>query len=223
MQIYKCSHQLQINNSILSYVPNYRYLGIKLDTALNFQSHYHRLISILSQKVLLMCKLRPFIDRRTAIIIYKSHLLSLLEYGLIILDSIPVNLLNKLQRVQNKCLRVCNLSDKKMSNMELHRISKVLPLRLRRKQAICNFMFKKIRKTPEILTEHVRKGNRSSYKRMNHLQKPRTNRFRNSLSYAEFLVWNNLPVGMRMENDYNSFRCILKKYMYDQFCEDGFV
>lgn len=102
-------------------------------------------------------------------------------------------------------------------------MSKILPLRLRRKQAICNFMFKKIKSNPEILTETIRKDTRSSNKRLIGLTKPRTNKFRNSLSYAGYSIWNNLPVSLRLKNDSNSFKRVLKKYMYDVFCEDGFV
>lgn len=186
-------------------------IGVKLDSGLNFQGHFHRLMSTLNQKILLLCKLRPFIDNRTAVIIYKAQLLSLIEYGSIFIDDIPVNYLNKLQRVQNRCLRICNLVDKYTSNVELHLMSKILPLRLRRKLAICKFLYKKIRLKPEILVEPVRKGNRSSYKRLIYLSKPRTNGFRKSLSYAGYLTWNNLPVSFRLNNDYNSFKRVLKK------------
>lgn len=132
---------ITIGDNILTYVENYCYLGVKLDTAVNFHAHFQKLMSTLNHKVILLCKIRSFIDVKTAIIIYKAHLLSMLEYCSIFIDGIPVNLLCKLQRVQNKCLRICHLADKKITNVNLHIMSKILPLRLRRKQTICKFMF----------------------------------------------------------------------------------
>lgn len=181
------------------------------------------MMSNLQHKILLLCKIRPFIDTHTSILIYKSHLLSYLEYGSIFIDCLPLNLLQKLQRIQNKCLRICHHVDKTTSNVELHQKSKLLPLKQRRIAAICKFFFKKIRQSPYMLTEPVRKGNRSSFKRLIKLPIPKKNRFKSSLSYEGCKKWNSLPEQLRTNNDYLSFKRQLNKYMYDQFCGDGFV
>lgn len=177
----------------------------------------------MQHKILLLCKIRPYIDTRTSVLIYKSHLLSYLEYGSIFLDRLPLYLLHKLQRVQNKCLRICHHVDKTTFNVELHRKSKLLPLKQRRTSAICKYFLKKIRQSPSMLMEPVRKRNRSSYKRLIRLPKPRKNKFKFCLSYAGCQKWNNLPEDLRMKYEYLSFKRKLKKFMYDQFCEDGFV
>lgn len=214
---------IEINKKQISYVENYCYLGIKLDVNLNFKYHFNNLMTVLQHKVLLLCKIRPFIDSRTSVIIYKSHMLSYIEYGSVFLNGLPLNLLNKLQRVQNKCLRICHYADKRTSNFELHLASKILPLMLRRKIAIGNFFFKKIRESPEMLSEPVRQGNRSCCKRMIKLSFPRTNKFKFSMSYAGQHFWNSLPEKMRLRNYYPSFKKDLNKYMYEKYCEDGFV
>lgn len=164
---------ITINNRELGFVENYCYLGIKLDRNLNFKYNFSHVMSKLQHKLLLLCKIRPYIDTYTSVLIYNSHLLSYLEYGSIFIDGLPLNLLQKLQRVQNKCLRICHHVDKKTSNVELHIKSKLLPLKQRRSSAICKFFFKKIRQSRSKLVEPVRKGNRSSYKRLIRLQMPR--------------------------------------------------
>lgn len=134
---------LKIDKTVLGFVENYCYLGIMLDRQLNFKHHYSTLMSTLQHKILLLCKIRPYIDTYTAVLIYKSHILSYLEYGSIFLDGLPIHLLQKLQRAQNKSLRICYHVDKTVSNVELHQKSKLLPLRFRRASAICKFFFKK--------------------------------------------------------------------------------
>lgn len=215
--------KIGISGKSLDYVNNYTYLGVKLDDCMNLQAYFSEVISRLQHKIVMLCKIRPFIDTNTALIIYKTHILSQLEYGSIFIDNLPVNYLNKLQRLQNRCLRICNFVDKDTSNYELHVMSKLLPLRLRRKKAISTFMFKKIRRSPEILLEPIRAGNRSNNKRLIRLLMPKTKRFKTSLSYAGYQWWNNLPEDLRMNNDINSFKKCLCKYMYEKFCEDGFV
>lgn len=212
-----------LNNNKLNYVDEFNYLGITLDVKLTFRNHLQHIMSRLNHKMILLGNIRPFIDTRTALIIYKAHLLSLVEYGAIFIDSLPVNCLHKLQRVQNRCLRTCFLADKSTSNVTLHEKAKLLPLRLRRQEATSKFVFKKIRHSPDILCEPIRHGNRSSFKRLIKLTMPKSNRFRNCISYAGLLAWNRLPESLRMTNDYNSFKKWLKKYMYTKFCEDGFV
>lgn len=135
---------------------------------------------------------------------------------------IPVNSLNKLQRVQNKYLRICHLVDKNTSNFDLHMMSKLLPLKMRRQLSICKLVFKIIY-SPGILSEPVRKGNRSSFKRIIKLPIPRSNRFKLALPYAGYSAWNRLPESLRMKNDLDNFKRFLNKYMYIKFCEDGFV
>lgn len=179
-----------------------KYVWDKLDVKLTFHNHFQNIMSRLNHKMILLSKLRAYVDSRTALIMYKAHLLSLVEYGSIFINNLPVHYLNKLQRVQNRCLRICFLADKMTSNVSLHMKSKLLPLR---QQAICKFVCKKIRFSPSILSEPVRKGNRSSFKRLTKLPMPKSNRFRNSLSYAGLLAWNHLPEKLRMLNDYNSF------------------
>lgn len=215
--------EVSIEGKALGYVEHYCYLGIKLDGKDNFKHHFHHLMGTLQHKILLLYKIRPFIDTRTAVIIYKSHLISYLEYGSIFLDSLPVNMLNKLQRVQNKCLRICYHVDKKTSNVDLHLQSKILPLKLRRMAAICKFFFKQVRVAPEILIEPVRHGNRSSFKRIIYLPMPKSNKYKNCLSYAGCQLWNNLPESICMCDNYLSFLRTLNKYMYNQLWEDGFV
>lgn len=108
------------------------------------------------------------------------------------------------------------------SNFSLHCKSKVLPLNHGRKITICSFMFKSIRRYPDTLMNPIREGNRSNSTRLAIVPFPRSDRFKKSIAYIGPTFWNNLPLFLKMCNDYNSFKAKLNKYMYDQFCGDGF-
>lgn len=102
-----------------------------------------------------------FVDTFTSIVNFKSHIMSFLEYGSVFLECLPLSFKTKLQRLQNKCLRVCHCSERFTSNYELHRLSHVLPLSLRRKISTCLLMYKKIQADPKIFHKSDRIGNRS--------------------------------------------------------------
>lgn len=72
----KAIYEVQID-----FVDSFTYLGITLDCQLSFVKHYNSVIARFKQKIHMFCKLLSMIDTRTAVILYKSHLLSFLEYG----------------------------------------------------------------------------------------------------------------------------------------------
>lgn len=99
-------------------------------------------IGKINHKIHILCKIRPYINHQTAIIIYKSHLMSLIEYGSTFMTVLPSYLKKKIQRYQNKCLRICTNSypldyTEKLSNFELRCLCRVLPLEYRHNIAIC--------------------------------------------------------------------------------------
>lgn len=74
-----------IDGIAVEYVRTFKYLGVTLYCKLNFQQHFRnnerRFMGNLS-------KLRAFINTKTAVLVYKSHVLSFLEYGSIFLTSL---------------------------------------------------------------------------------------------------------------------------------------
>ena len=56
-------------------------------------------------------KIRRFITEHSAIRIYKSMLLPYFDYGDIVYDKARQIDLDKLQRAQNKCLKICMLAN----------------------------------------------------------------------------------------------------------------
>lgn len=214
---------ININGSRLDLVKSFTYLGMVLDNRLTFQQHYYNLAKKLAHKIHLLSRIRCFMDKRTALTIYKTHLLSFMEYGGIFLDGLVQQLRTKLQRSQNRCLRICHACNRYTSAFELHQSSKLMSLRYRRKIAIGNVMYKRICKRPLILLSPRRSGNRSSNNWSVKVPFPKTERFRNSTTYNLLHSWKNLPNYIQSYKDLRSFKVQLKKYMYSRFCQDGFV
>ena len=74
-------HELFIQRQKLNKVASYKYLGMILDMNLTFNNHLQQVNNVVSHKCLLLSKLRKYINTYTAIILYKSMILPIMEYG----------------------------------------------------------------------------------------------------------------------------------------------
>lgn len=204
---------LTIDGKTLEVVKSFNYLGLMLDGKLNFQQHYSNLAKKIGYKIHLFSQVRSFMDERTAVIVYKSHLLSIMEYGNIFLEGLTQQLKQKLQRFQNRCLHICHGCNKYTSSFELHKSSNLLPLKHRRKITMGCVMFKRICKKLSVLYVSERSGNRSSQNRTVKVPFPNSESFKNSTAYNIPNAWNNLLIYNRESKDIRSFRVQMKKYV----------
>ena len=81
-------HELFIQDKKLQKVASYKYLGMTLDMNLTFNNHLQQVQNVISHKCLLLSKLRKYINTHTAVILYKSMILPIMEYGDVIWEHI---------------------------------------------------------------------------------------------------------------------------------------
>lgn len=72
---------IKINDVALEQVKNYTYLGIRLDSNLSMKGHLEHLYRAALPMVYSLANIRKFINNKTAVLIFKAHILSRLEYG----------------------------------------------------------------------------------------------------------------------------------------------
>lgn len=101
---------LRIEDSVIDRVQVFDYLGICLDSRLNFEQHVNELITACNYQIAPLCKIRKYIDSKTAVLLFKSHILSRMNYGLVFCIGATQTSMNSLQVVQNRALRVCLLA-----------------------------------------------------------------------------------------------------------------
>lgn len=210
--------RLQINNIDLEYVDKLKCLCVTLNRRLNIKLHYNDILSKLRKS-----KLRKIVNTFTALTIYKSHILSFVEYGGMFTKCLPQNLKTKIQRLQNRCLREVYRADRYTRNFVLHKKAKLLLLRYRRKMSVCNLMYKRIESDPTIVSVPRREGTRSQHHLNIVVPTPYKESFKRTVSYSGPTMWNNLPNSIKTCNNLAEFKRKLKKYLYDSFCQDGFV
>ena len=151
----------------------------------------------------------------TTLSIYKTMILPLFEYGGLFLSSCTDKEQTKLQRLQNQALRVIYKEDNYANVFELHNISNLLPLKLRREIALIKIMFNKVHNNqgldPRTLNTRAHDGP------LMVVPKPNSSRYRNSVAYRGPAAWNILDPNIRCIENKNNFVRAVKSYYWDLY------
>ena len=202
-------HTLFIDNIKLERVTSYKYLGLTLDMNLNYNKHLENCLKLISHKAYLLNKIRMYIDTNTATTLYKSVILPILEYGDVIYDGANQKLVNDLQKIQNRILRICTQKDHYTSNLQLHQICKINKLKDRRRMHLKLFMFKQKSNITIVNNRQVR--TRAHDAILFTTIKPNNEKYKRNAFYKGAIVWNDLPVVERNIQEYAKFKNVQKK------------
>ena len=93
------------NGSPLQSVSHYKYLGMTLDSQLNYNQHVQKTIAIVSNKLKQFRRMCFFLDKKAAVLVYKNMILPILEYEDIFMVGTSVENRRRLQVLQNKGIR----------------------------------------------------------------------------------------------------------------------
>ena len=79
---------VRIENNILDNVTSYHYLGIDLDSNLTFDQMLDCIYNKANRKLYMLKRcIRPYINNGVASLVYKTHVLPMLDYADFLVDS----------------------------------------------------------------------------------------------------------------------------------------
>ena len=113
-------HEVKFGNYPLQFVNSYKYLGVAIDCQLKYNLHVNKIVASVSSKLKQFQRMRTFLNTKAALLVYKSMLLPVLEYGDLFLSAATVKNRKRLQILQNKGLRCALNVGSDMSTDELH-------------------------------------------------------------------------------------------------------
>ena len=102
---------LPCDDSLISCFNSRKYLGITVDNKLNFKTHIDKITSKISRSVGILSKLRYIFPTSLLVVLCHSLVHSHLLFGLTVWDSIFPLYSVKLQKIQNKAIRIITDSD----------------------------------------------------------------------------------------------------------------
>ena len=131
---------------------------------------------------------------------------------------------NKIQIMQNKCIRYCLQLDK-MTHISKNEFETLnwLPVKDRFNQSINSIVFKYFTKQcPSYLNEVFELSSPNNLRTRNRYLKliclfQKTNMGQNALSFIDPSIWNKTPEVLKKTNTINTFKHDFKKYSLTQF------
>ena len=136
-------HDMYLGNDKLQYVKDYVYLGIKLDNKFTFELHANVCCRHVGHKNFVLSKIRRYINTTQALNIYKSMILPYFCYGDVFMHNLSAKTYDRMQKLQNKSLRICLQRQNRCNVRQLHKDSNVNYLEDRRDVNLVNFMYKR--------------------------------------------------------------------------------
>ena len=201
--------RLQMNDIPLDYVTTYKYLGITADQTLNFNLNLNQIIKTVSYKLSLLSKLKVYISTEAAIQVYKSMVVPYFDYGDILYHCASVKLLDKLQKLQNRGLKICFGQGCELTIHEMHVRSNLALLEHRRVQHVYTFMYKQQTNLDIIDARDIR--TRAHDATLYITNRPLCEKYKKNVFYYGARLWNHLPVKERKIDTYVNFKNVQKR------------
>ena len=195
---------IKLGNAVLKQVPSYKYLGLILDSTLNYNMHVNQVIRTVLHKLMLLSKMKKYLKDNTALNIFKAMVLPYFDYADVIFDKALNKDIDKLQKLQNKCLRLCLGKDRRHGTDMTHKLAKVPFLKDRRGAHVLNFMY--TRKSNVSLLNNREIRTRAHDAPLFEVTVPRCETFKRSVGYFGATSWNNLPAKSRNIKSYREFK-----------------
>ena len=201
---------LKLNDTLLHKEPFSKYLGITLDSHLTYKQHVNQCIKIVSHKIYLLAKIRQFINECTPLFIYKSMIAPIIDYGDIIYMGGTEDNLSKLQKLQNRGLRICLKIQHHIPIILLHQQAEIPNLKTKHACNIKKYMYKQqcqlnLVKAPVVNT---RMNKAIVFK----TQKPNIEKFKKNLLYVGAMTWNSMKPEIRNIESYEGFKSHQKEW-----------
>ena len=101
--------EIKMNNEIVDRVNQLINLGMVIDENLLWDKHLEQVYNKTCQKLRAIRKVRNCLNEKTSSILYKSLVLPHIDYGDVIYLTSNKDLLDKLQKVQNRACRIIDI------------------------------------------------------------------------------------------------------------------
>ena len=188
-------HEMYLGDDKLQYVNDYVYLGIKLDSKFTFELHANECCRHVVHKNYTLSKIRRYISTTQALTIYKSMILPYFCYGDVFMHNLSAKTYDRMQKLQNKALRICLQRQNRCNVRQLHKDSDVNYLEERRDVNLLNFMYK--RKENNVLLHRGQRVLRRYDADIFVEHVSNNNTFESSVVFQGSTKWNRLPVEER--------------------------
>lgn len=168
-----------------------------------------------------MNKVKNCLNKKSAVLVFKSMILPLLEYGSLFLLNCCNAERTRMQRIQNKGLKLAYNKDRRCNTKILHKEARLASWECRALAQSCRLMFKY--KGNKDFLSIGKPGTRANSGPIFCIDRPATKKFVCTTAYEFRQEWNNLPAHIRIVDDQQHFNLIIKRYFREKYLGEDLI
>ena len=216
---YERALNIRFNGCIIERVEHTRLLGLEIDETLSFSYHIYQLQKKIVAFMFALKRIRQLISDKTALVLYHSYIHSRLSYMNAIWEPIPKYLMDSLEIIQRKALRIVLCKDRDVDHSELYS-EKILPVSAQCRLSSAILTFKMINNTAKINFPMQYMNQRHEYatRNANDIIIPHTHTQlgANNFFIRAFRNFNTIPLAIKRFSSLNIFKTRYREYLYIQ-------
>ena len=200
-------------------VTSQAFLGVKLDEALKFKEQYAALVDKLTQSCRALSIIRHHLPREMLIQFFNAHIMSHFHYCSFIYVKLNQAEILRLQRIQNRCIRMIFNLDPQHSTVDLFRTYAVntLPvIGIFYYSMIINIQKSISLNMDELLKYEIQHNNRRSSGEVRPTRFRKRQHLGTDISYIGVILYNQLDDELKKTNNLTKFKKNLKIYLLDK-------
>ena len=209
---FKLDTDVVLNDTKLLEAQTIKFLGITIDSTLNWAPHIANLRNELRQSMGLIYQASSFLPKNVLILLYNSLINSKITYCLEVWGNSPDTHLNKILVIQKRLLRIIYHKDPLFHTATLFQDAKILPINQLYKFKLC---VKAHLKFYEEVKTNLPYNTRYSALSLDYPKIGTTAIGRRQITYQMSDAWNSLPASLRGIKAPPSFKRTLKQHLLD--------
>jgi exonuclease III len=218
--ISNCFDQIAIGNEIIYETKTYKYLGLWLDSNLNFGFHIGKIKNKVAPMIGALKKIRRHVIPEVLDNIYFAHIHSHLTYLICLWGMAGSTKIKVLERLQNKSLKNLKGLPYLFPTSQLYS-SKILPISCLKDYELILIAYKMTKNKFKHNFQITYRSDTHNYRTRNshniNLPQFRLNIGRNSFSFDAFKKFNEIPVEIRNTDSYACLKKYVKNHLFEKY------
>ena len=202
------------DNHLLTTVSADKILGVQVDNNLLWSNHVNHVTKKISKNIWLLSQISKYLPTEMRVIYYKSYIQPHIDYCNVVWASCSKTSLSKIERLQKRACKIIldySYNDVIQAMADLNIMTVHERIFFRKAKLMYKVSNKNVPVYMQSLFQHRNHVDetlpilRSTTSRNFLLPKPRTEYYRNSLSFTGPVIWNCLPTNVKTASSVESF------------------
>ena len=215
---------INIDGTAVECVSEMKYLGLTVDRHLTFEHHVNKLCGKVSSRTGLLWRIRSFINKDLALLLYNSLIFPHLLYANFILDGCSKGNIEKLKVEQNNAVRAVLQADYRTPCVKLYQDAKVDPIDVCMKKTVCKLVYKGVNNIGAPVYNNMFQYEtpthnlRSNDKLLAEIPRTNTKFGEHNVAYRGPVYWNHLPLNIKSCTSFEQLKVALRDYAGFHLC-----